>query len=243
MADRLQSQKQTDCKPTFITLGPRTKNIAGQCFGRLTALGPVSTRQRPGGGIVTIWLCRCDCGASHTVDGQELRAGKSRSCGCLQRETIGEIGRRTATKHGLCESPEYEVWAAMIQRCTNPSAQEYPRYGARGISVCERWRDFAHFIEDMGPRSSPDHSIDRKDNNGNYEPSNCRWATRKQQDRNKRSNRIVTAFGRTGPLETFIKGGSQTLEYRRAYNRLARGWSAEDALSVPPLQTTDRWRP
>lgn len=129
------------------------------------------------------WRCRCDCGTIRRVNGLNLRQGKTLSCGCLCVE-------RT-TKHGMVDHEAYSSWKAMRNRCRNPSHWEYPNYGGRGILVCERWADFTVFWHDMGPSWKPNMSIDRIDGNGNYEPSNCRWATSKEQGRNRRDNVMI----------------------------------------------------
>lgn len=135
------------------------------------------------------WLCRCECGGLVVVWGSNLRRGITRSCGCLRREVTG----RLRFKHGLHRTPEHIVWAAMRYRCLNPSSSSWKWYGGRGITICDRWRDdFVAFLEDVGPRPSPEHSLDRIDVDGNYEPGNVRWATPSEQQRNKRRRGYVT---------------------------------------------------
>lgn len=141
------------------------------------------------------------------------------------------------TKHGNCtrakKSPEYQSWASMLGRCCNPNRSHYHRYGGRGITVCERWQhSFQAFLEDVGPRPTPKHTLDRfPDNNGNYEPGNVRWATRKQQSRNRADNTIITANGETHCL---IEWAEQSgLSVGIIQRRISHGWSAERALSTP----------
>lgn len=130
--------------------------------------------------------CRCDCGAETVATASNLRSGKTRSCGCL-RSDVGLKGTRTRlVRHGLCGTPTYRSWQGMIQRCTNPKVPKWKHYGGRGITVCERWRDFTNFLADMGER--PDgRTLDRTDPDGNYEPGNCRWATAVEQRHNRGS--------------------------------------------------------
>jgi hypothetical protein len=156
----------------------RRIDLVGKRFGRWTVL-EMERDRRDGLGIM--WLCRCDCGTTRHVSGRHMRRGASVSCGCLKAERQA-LRNRT---HGMFGVPEYHSWSGMIQRCTNPGNPSYANYGGRGITVCERWRSFKDFLLDMGRRPKGT-SIDRIDNDGSYEPGNCRWATRTVQNSNKR---------------------------------------------------------
>lgn len=161
-------------------------NLQGKRFGKLLVL----SLNRVDGNAH--WDCLCDCGNKTVVRGNLLNYGSIISCGCAQKEKAREI-RKT---HGMSRTKIYKAWFAMKDRCYNKSHSSYKNYGGRGILVCDKWRvSFENFISDMGERPSPKHSIDRIDNNGNYEPSNCRWATKKQQCANKRNNFIIEFFG------------------------------------------------
>lgn len=200
-------------------------DLTNKVFGRWVALTKIPQQLSQD---ATRWNCRCICGTTRAVRTASLVAGISLSCGCLGREAHKHNPWR---KHGHCHSPEWRSWASIRDRCNNPRTPTYDRYGGRGISICARWNEFINFLSDMGPRPSPVHSVDRIDNNGNYEPGNCRWATEKEQARNRRSNLLFTVDGETLPLACWVERAG--LKYSCVSARLHRGWSLEDALSKP----------
>lgn len=169
---------------------PSKIDLTGMRFGRLIALreAPKAARHKAG----TKWHCVCDCGAELVTETGALRSGHTKSCGCYHKDRVGEI----STTHGRSWTPEWRAWRAMVSRCTVTTNSSYPWYGGRGITVCQRWRQFENFLMDMGPRPAGT-TIDRINNDGNYEPGNCRWATREQQDSNKQATVLVTFGGET----------------------------------------------
>jgi len=172
----------------------------------------------------------CDCGNTKVVSSPQLKRSKTRSCGCLARELM--TGNRYAATHGKSHLPEFKTWEGMIQRCTNSNDKGYFRYGGRGIKVCDRWlNSFENFLADMGLKPGPKYSIDREDNNGNYEPGNCRWATIQEQCRNRSSNKLVEFDGRTKSVQEWAD--EKGLNHSALSHRLRLGWSVERALNTP----------
>ncbi len=209
---------------------PQFIDLTGKKFGKLTvsAKHPVKTANN-----LIRWECVCDCNPDKllVIRGGDLRSGSSKSCGCVGREKIIE----RSTKHGNCltgkATTEYITWCGMKTRCYNPNEKEYNNYGGRGIIVCDRWlNNFSSFLEDMGQKPAPKYELDRIDNNGNYEPANCRWANRVTQQNNKRNNHLITYNGETKTLAQWAK--DKGLDFDLLRNRLKR-WSVEDALNRP----------
>lgn len=213
------------------------KDLSGFRCGRLVVQSFAEKR-----GQHRYWKCLCNCGNEKVIREDALRGRRpSLSCGCLQAEKAVELGRRCLTTHGLCDRPESVIWHGLTSRCFSPNNAAFDRYGGRGITVCERWRGpygFANFLSDMGPRPSPAHSIERIDNNGNYEPTNCVWATSVQQGRNKRNNHVIEYNGESLCLSAWaerlgIQGGT-------LLHRIRSGWPIEKALTTPVDRR--RWR-
>lgn len=202
------------------------KNLEGQRFGRLFVLEPVENF-----GGMRKWRCVCDCGAIVEVRGAHMSAGRSKSCGCLN----AEMASARAKTHGQSHlTPEYRTWCHIRARCNDPKDISYKYYGAKGIKVCEHWSKFENFFSDMGKRPSTDHSIDRKDNLGDYSKDNCRWATEVEQQNNKSSNVFIEYAGK----RLTISQWDRELGHKRCFirGRIQNGWTPLEAVSTPRLK-------
>lgn len=209
------------------------KSKVGQRFDRLVVLSLHGRFAKHGSWKETYWLCQCDCGKKKVIAGSNLkRSSKTKSCGCLHVEN----NVRLSTKHGYANrgatTPEYYIWVKMIRRCHNKKDPAYKYYGARGISVCGEWRkSFSNFIKDMGRRPAHLKSIERRNNNGNYEPDNCKWATPKEQGNNSRRNIILKYKGESKTISQWADYCK--INYATFYDRLERGWSVPKAIETP----------
>lgn len=216
-------------RPTFITLSSRNKDITGQRFGRLVALGPVALDS------CVRWLCQCDCGNTAVVSGHELRRretesrSRTKSCGCLRREASAQRLRT----HGMWGKRIYGIWRGIIDRCTNPNIHNFADYGGRGVIICEEWRhDFQAFhayVSRLPNYAKKGFSIDRVDNEGSYVPGNVRWATQAEQNRNRRISRMITYQGKTQCLQAWEE--EQGFRKGTLQQRLDRGWATERAMT------------
>ena len=205
-----------------------------ETFGRLTTIGPRFIASNATGHKVTRQVCLCKCGNITVVRRGKLTGRHTQSCGCLVVDSGAANATHGHTRQGK-KRPEYAVWHSMKARCTNPNCSDYSDYGGRGIKVCMNWsarNGYAAFISDMGLRPSVSHMLERKDNDKDYCPGNCRWATPQEQARNKRSTLIVTAFGQSKPLVTWAE--ERGMNYYTLWSRIVRNaWDAEKALSTP----------
>lgn len=202
--------------------------LEGQRFGRLTVIERAhEPKQTPR------WRCVCDCGKEKIIIGSSLRNGSTTSCGCLQKERASESSKTHGHTVGRRASLAYESYRGMLKRCTDESNEAYENYGGLGITVCERWLEsFENFLADMGEPPTNEHSIDRYPNNdGNYEPGNVRWATRREQMRNTRANRLLTIAGRTQCATDWAKEFHISID--TVYTRLRRGISLLEAITTP----------
>lgn len=194
-------------------------DITGQRFGRWVVKSFGENRNS-----VLYWNCVCDCGTERLVRGGGLKAGIQRSCGCAVKERL----RAYATSHGLAGHPAYKCWQQMKNRCQNPNYDGYDLYGGRGIKVCDDWQTFEGFWRDMEPEWFKGGSIERREVNGDYEPGNCTWATRKEQANNRRNNHfIATPLGRMTISEASEKYGISPITIS---SRIRYGWPEADLL-------------
>lgn len=217
-------------------------DLTGMRFGRWTVIDRATDHFTKSGTRITMWNCVCDCGTHKTVSANSLRAGLSSSCGCYatehKRERLAERNRNNA-KHGYAKERLHAIWNGMISRCYNPKNNCFSMYGARGISVCEAWRNDYMSFREWALANGYDESasygectLDRIDNFKGYYPENCRWATASQQANNRRSNVIVTAFGKSKSLKAWADDTG--INYGTLRARIVhRKWSAERAITEP----------
>ena len=193
--------------------------LTGKRFGKLLAIG-----EKAPGKII----CRCDCGTEKVFNRSALRG--TRSCGCSTKQFM----RENNITHGLSKSSEYAIWNAMLTRCFNKKHPSSKNYGRRGITVCKRWMKFENFLKDMGHRPSKKHCLDRSNNKGNYCKSNCKWATWKEQQNNRRSNVLIRFNGKTLTISQWADSIGVSCGF--IWKRINRGWSINKALTKPTLR-------
>lgn len=201
------------------------KDIEGEIFGKLAVIGFAGNKNRYGQ-----WFCKCECGNITKVYAISLKSGDTNSCGCIHID--GLVDRVTIHGHSRAsgKSSTYTSWNNMVNRCKNPNVPNYSDYGGRGIKVCDRWLKFENFLADMGEKPKRT-SIERINNNGDYEPGNCRWATNKEQQNNKRNNRLITFNGKTQTMAQWAE--EFCVEMYILSNRINRdGWTIERALTT-----------
>jgi hypothetical protein len=199
-------------------------------FGRLNAIKYVG--RKFGGNAY--WLCRCECGEELEVRGSHLVDGNVKSCGCLTRDNCAELGCKSGgwnRTHGASGTPTFQTWRGMFSRCFDPGHESYEDYGGRGIKVCDRWLEYENFVADMGQRPVG-MTLDRENTDGNYEPGNCRWATNREQQTNKRNNVNLTFGGRT---QTMVEWAEERgLDPGLLWQRIRKlRWPVEKALTTP----------
>lgn len=204
-------------------MGRKINDLTGKKFGKLTVIKYCGTVNHK-----ATFECLCECGNTKVIQGVLLSNGHTRSCGCLAENNTDQ------TKHGMSKTHIYGVWCTMKSRCYNKNSQHYSLYGGRGITVCEEWlNDFMAFYEwSMSNGYSDDLTIDRIDTNGNYEPSNCRWVTVKEQQNNRRNNKMLTYNGKTQTLAQWAD--EKHIKIGTLHSRLTKyKWSVERALNTP----------
>lgn len=208
----------------------RRIDLSGAVFGRLAVLGYARSEVRDGGTrqrTYAYWNCICLCGNSKEIRADDLLRGRTQSCGCFHKTHLGDSTR----KHGLTDSPEYKIWTDMWSRCTNPNRGCYQNYGGRGIHICERWKSFENFLQDMGNRPSLDHSVDREKNSLGYSPENCRWAIRIEQANNRRTNVKLSFNGETLTISQWAERSG--IGKVALYQRSRAGWDTQRMLTEP----------
>ena len=198
-------------------------DLTGQKFGKLAVIQRIGSKDRK-----AVWRCRCDCENIVDVVGKDLRNGHTKSCGCLRVEQTSKVHRT----HGKSKSRLFSIWQAMLKRCYRNNNKDYKRYGGRGITVCEEWLKFEPFNDWAVANGYKEGlTIDRIDTNGNYEPSNCRWATIKEQCNNRTNNSFITYNGKT---QTITQWADELgINYRTLVGRVKRlHWSVEKAFTT-----------
>ncbi len=209
----------------------RHQDITDQRFGRLIAIRRVEKPKHITKGRDSFWLCQCDCGNIHVIRARSLKHGETRSCGCLNTQ-VRQSGINQTT-HGMSRTKEYHAWNRMLARCYNPKTDTFKYYGGRGIKVCKQWRNsFAEFFKYTGKAPTSKYSLDRIDNNGDYEPGNVKWSTASEQQRNRRDRRLYTFSDKT---QLLIEWAEDTgIHIATLHSRIKRGWSIERTLTTDP---------
>lgn len=203
-----------------------TIDLTGKQFGQLMVLAKAQSVSGR-----AAWVCRCACGCEKVVIGQLLRREAVVSCGCQAKKRAREMGRANK-RHGMTNTPEFRTWTALISRCMNPKDYRYKRYGGRGITVCERWLEsFENFVKDVGEQPFVGAELDRKNNDGNYEPKNCHWVTSKENNNNRSSNRVINFAGESKTLTEWAE--QKQINPATLRVRLEAGWPIEKALNQP----------
>lgn len=199
--------------------------MIGSRFGRLVVVRSAEVRNQK-----KRWHCECDCGGATISYQGSLRAGRSKSCGCLKVERLVASNSLSDSKqpHGLSKTRIYRIWSSMKQRCLNPLNPRWADYGGRGISICEKWMVFEEFFKDIGDAPSPAYSLDRIDNNAGYSPDNCRWATRSEQQFNRR-RRTIAIGGRNYTIKEIAAAAG--IGRTAVYERIKAGWPTEELIS------------
>lgn len=210
-------------------------NLAGQLFGQLLVIEEAAPYQSPSTGKKRRqWLCQCTCGARIVVQSSNLRGGYSTSCGCFRNEAFIKRLYKHGHKSKGATSQEYTCWQNMKARCGLTGSNDvvhFNCYESRGITVCERWLRFENFLADMGPIPGPGYSIERTNNDGNYEPSNCGWMLMRDQGRNRRTSHMITFNGETHNIRDWAR--MMGIEYATLFQRIHAGWPIEKALTMP----------
>jgi hypothetical protein len=223
-----QSLRSANTKSCGCGLIAKPLDLAGMAFGRLTAV-----RVHGASPYGRNWLCHCACGNECIVPAARLTNGNTKSCGCLNNRPNAhnrKHGHAAALREGRRqETPTYRAWSGMKARCDQPNADQYPRYGGRGIRYCEAWGDFGAFLRDMGERPKGT-TLDRIDRDGNYEPGNCRWATPTQQTRNRSNTIRATGFGETLTLGEWAERFGKPWGF--VYKRVMRGATIEEIAAL-----------
>lgn len=201
----------------------KVNNIIGEKFNKLTVIDRGPTNSKRG---EAMWICQCECGVTVQVSTNDLKSGHNKSCGCLRQAFMNR-------RKGLSRSRIYSIWRGMKRRCCDENNKDYNGYGARGIKVCDEWKNnfmsFYNWAMENGYRDNL--TIDRIDNDGDYKPSNCRWVTNTEQCANRRTNRYITYNGETKTISQWAK--DKNLNFCTLWHRLNNGWSIEKALTLP----------
>lgn len=199
---------------------PKTINMIGQKYNKLTVLSKVETNHNG-----YVYECLCDCGNKKVIEGKSIRSGLTKSCGCIRSQYVSTKNKT----HEKTNTGAYKSWRAMKTRCTNLNTPSYKNYGERGITICDRWLNFENFYEDMGDRPEGK-TLERIDNSKGYSRENCKWASKKEQNRNTRQVKLLTYEGETLCMKEWAE--KLSIPYSTLQDRIRRGWNVERALTA-----------